>query len=138
MFKIVETTERGSKKLSIVPGTWEKNNELSWPKFKADKLIRLSDSKPEESWFRMRCKLKRRHFISYNDAEQELERMLENGETTEGFSTEQEETADKRRKRSRLTLSKQQNHDDFNNADTCLVSFLQCHFKFSSTLNYFF
>lgn len=42
MFKIVETTERGSQKLTIVPCQQEKN-ELSWPKFKTDKCIKLGD-----------------------------------------------------------------------------------------------
>lgn len=65
--------------------------------------------------------------------------MLEDDESTEGFSTEQEET-NTRRKRPRVILSKQQNfHDNFNNfADTGLVRFSQCHFKFPNTLNYFF
>lgn len=97
MFKIVETIEKGSKKLTIVPSGWEDHDELSWPKFCTDKLIKNSDSLPEDSWFRMRCKLKRNHLLSYSIAEEELERMLQKSDT------EQEETFIEPRKRSRIS-----------------------------------
>lgn len=81
MFKIVETVEKGSKKLTIVPSGWESNSELAWPKFRAVKLIKVADSLPEDSWFRMHCKLKRNHLFNYDVAEEELDRMLEKDDT---------------------------------------------------------
>lgn len=110
MFKIVETTERGSQKLTIVPCQWEKNGELSWPKFKADKFIKLGDSQPEDNWFRMPCKLKRNHLLNYDIAEEEMDRMLERNDTTD-----QEDNRPKRLlKRFKSKLNTNQCNDDFN------------------------
>lgn len=80
MFKVVQTIEKGSKQLTIVPSSWECNGELAWPKFRADKLIKNGDSMPGETWFRMTCKLKS-HLLTYEIAEEEMERMLEREDT---------------------------------------------------------
>ncbi|KAJ8964619.1 hypothetical protein NQ317_003846 [Molorchus minor] len=111
MFKIVQTIEKGLKQLTIVPSAWVQNNQLSWPKKGADKLIRNANSVPEENWFTM----------VYEIAEEELERMLENEDT------EQEEIM-QTKKRPRVMLSKtKSNQNDFNSladelADECLVT----------------
>ena len=123
MFKIVETVEKGSKKLTIVPSGWESNGELSWPKFKADKLIKVADSLPEDSWFRMSCKLKRNHLLNYDIAEEELERMLEKDDT-ELSSQEDLDTYERSRKRPRVLLPKHtvQYCENFNDlANACSV-----------------
>lgn len=83
MFNIVQTIEKGQKHLTIVPPRWENDGFLSWPRIGADKLVLDVNSVPNEDnyWFRMPCKLKRNHLISYEIAEEELERMLENEDT---------------------------------------------------------
>lgn len=102
MYKIVETIERGSKQLTVVPQAWEKQGVLFWPKMKTEKLIKIGTSIPEDSWFQMGCKLKRKELETYETAEQELRAMLKKEDSTE--SEEQEVV--QRKKRVRVILPK--------------------------------
>lgn len=120
MFKIIQTLERGSQKLSIVPAQWELDGELAWPKSRADRLIKISDSKPDDTWFRMPCKLKRNHLINYQIAEEELDRMLEQDDTTD---QEEKTIPVGSRKRSKVCRNKFVFNEDFNVlAEVCSVS----------------
>lgn len=111
MFKIVETIEKARKELTIIPSAWECNGQLFWPRLRADKLVQISDSIPEDNWFTMPCKVKRNYLINYEVAE-ELERMLNEDET------EQEElmkVAVEKKKRNRVVPPKRNIcEDDFN------------------------
>lgn len=53
--------------------------ELAWSKFKAEKLMKAPDCKPEDTWFRMSCKLKRNLYSIMTL----LERILQQEETTD-------------------------------------------------------
>ncbi|XP_030745005.1 uncharacterized protein LOC115888657 isoform X2 [Sitophilus oryzae] len=88
MYKIVETIEKGSKQLTVVPQAWEQEGILFWPKMKAEKLIKIGTSIPEDSWFQMSCKLKRRELETYETAEKELRAMLKKEDSTESEEPE--------------------------------------------------
>jgi len=75
MFKIVQTIEKNKIVLTIVPSGWEANGILSWPRYKVDKLIKIADSQPDETWFQMKCRLKRNYLLNLEVAEEELDRM---------------------------------------------------------------
>lgn len=96
MYKIVETIERGSKQLTVVPQAWEKHGVLFWPKMKTEKPIKIGTSIPEDSSFQMGCKLKRNRLETYETAEQELCELCE---------SEEQEVA-QRKKRGRVILPK--------------------------------
>ncbi|CAH0561720.1 unnamed protein product [Brassicogethes aeneus] len=102
MYKIVETIERGSKQLTVVPQAWKKGGVLFWPKMKTEKLNKIGTSIPKDSWFQMGCKLKRKELETYESAELELCAMLNKEDSTE--SEEQEVVPLK--KRARVMLSK--------------------------------
>lgn len=83
-FKIVSTIEKGRSVLTTVPSDWEKEGFLFWPRLariKVEKLRRSMHSKPEEDWKVVNCILKRRHLITFENAELELERMCSNSDT---------------------------------------------------------
>lgn len=78
-FKIVQTQEKGTTKLSIVPSAWEAGGKLYWPpnNLKIGKLIKDDKSKPGPSWQAMPCILKRKNLFNYHDADMELMIMEE-------------------------------------------------------------
>lgn len=125
MFKIVETVEKNKKNLTIVPSSWEENNVLWWPKYRADKLIQDVNSEPDPTWFKMKCRLKRSHLFNIDVAEEELERMVSKDDTEQ----EEMETTEIYSKRPRVCRAntKSSGHlDDFNSmANSCMqVNFL--------------
>ncbi|VEN50473.1 unnamed protein product [Callosobruchus maculatus] len=118
MYKIVETVEKGLKQLTIVPSAWETNGRLSWPKNKADKLIKIGESVPDDNWFNFKCKLKRNHLLSYEIAEEELELMLQKSDTEQDDCLVIED----RKKRSRVVLKKGNADNDLNHvAEACML-----------------
>lgn len=123
MYKIVETIEKGSKQLTVVPQAWEQEGILFWPKMKAEKLIKIGTSIPEDSWFQMSCKLKRRELETYETAEKELRAMLKKEDSTES----EEPEVVPRPKRVRVMLPKKSTSGyDFNEMAikaVCTVSF---------------
>ena len=86
MFKIVQTLEKGRTELTIVPEQWEQCGILFWPKKFAYKFQRDPESTPESNWISLPFKLKRNFLKSYEDAEIELDRMID-GEDTEKEQT---------------------------------------------------
>lgn len=110
MFKIIETIERGSKQLTVVPQAWEKKGTLFWPKMKTESLIKIGASTPEDSWFQMPCKLKRKG-LQYDTAEEELCTMLNKNDTTE---SEEQEPPVQQKKRVKIILPKKKAEYDFN------------------------
>lgn len=120
MFKIVQTIEKGKKEVTIVPSAWEDKGWLSWPKVRADKLVIVADSKPDNNWFMMKCKLKRNHLINYAVAEEEMERMLEKDETEQEEVLEEEIT----NKKCRTGVPPRNQYDNFNHlAKECMVRY---------------
>lgn len=59
MFKIVQTVERGQKRLCSIPEKWENAGFLYWPKSTADKFIIEGSLAPSSDWLEMNCVLKR-------------------------------------------------------------------------------
>lgn len=73
-FKIVQTIEDGQNCLSIVPGLWEDNGILYWPKSKAllFRMQKQAYSLPnKQKWDKLIC-IKKRDCATYQDAEKEL------------------------------------------------------------------
>lgn len=82
MFKIVQTIERNKPVLSVVPGAWESDGILYWPKNKTNKLIKNKNSVPSQDWLEMSCTLERSDLTNYDEAIQELNTMCNKGDTT--------------------------------------------------------
>lgn len=86
MFKIVQTKESGSKKLTIIPQAWEKNERLKWPKSgsisqtKFNKLLMDPNSVPPVEWNEYKCTLKRAN-LSMADAKLQLNEMFAQSDT---------------------------------------------------------
>nr|CAI5826460.1 unnamed protein product [Callosobruchus analis] len=76
-FKIVQTTEHGSKVLTIVPTTWEKDGISILAPHKAQliRLIKDGNSRPEPDWVPQPASKKRSNFLSYEAADLELTAM---------------------------------------------------------------
>lgn len=83
MFKIVETIEKGNKELTVVPRRWEQCGTLFWPKKIAYKYQQDPESAPEPNWISIPCKTKRQGFASFQIAEAELSKMVDDESTTE-------------------------------------------------------
>lgn len=84
-FKIVQTNERGSTKLFIVPSGWESQRQLRYPKKPNESaLVRNENSKPRADWPVLPCKVKRTGFLTYADAEEELSIMMQHSDTDTG------------------------------------------------------
>lgn len=103
-FKIVQTTENGLTKLTVVPSGWEKNGVLYWPtSSKCD--ISDSSSKPDSKWKQFPCQLKRTGFITYQQANEELDAMAAQSDTDDALSVKS--------KRRRMTTKKNVYVDNF-------------------------
>lgn len=80
-YKIVKTFEKGKSKLSAVPSNWEIDGVLYWPKYNENKLKRIENSCPEHNWRKINCKVKRSDFLTFHEAEKELDKMCKKSET---------------------------------------------------------
>lgn len=122
MFKIVQTIERGQKHLCTVPDKWENAGYLYWPKSKAEKLILEGNSVPSSDWLEMRCVLKRRNLASYEEAENEISKMMYVTDTDE----QDQGIFQQKRKKAKVLLpqsSRAESSANFNEvALACLVS----------------
>ncbi|CAG9783541.1 unnamed protein product [Diatraea saccharalis] len=89
-FKIVQTLEKGSNRLFIIPSKWEHGGLLRYPKKPIEyKLAKNENSKPRDEWPIMSCKVKRIGLLTYADAEEELNIMLQNSDTDVGGHEDQ-------------------------------------------------
>lgn len=124
MFKIVQTRERGKPRLSIVPTNWERNGLLYWPQTNLYNLQRNPESRPESSWFQYSCEVKRA-LLSFEEAEFELNEMLENSDTDRDDHqiSVRPTIVTQQRKKARVMLPRKPNNLDFNDlAKSCVVS----------------
>ncbi|KAJ8708564.1 hypothetical protein PYW08_001630 [Mythimna loreyi] len=80
-FKIVSTRRRGKVELCTVPDTWEIKGILRWPKMYGDILAKNDSTQPQSDWLTYKCLLKRRNYRTYEEAEDELTKMLEKTDT---------------------------------------------------------
>jgi len=129
MFKIVQTFEKNKIVLTIVPANWELNNVLWWPRYRADKLIKIADSAPDDTWFKMKCKLKRNHLFNLEVAEEELERMKCNDDTEQEEDGEIMEAVDEgsnnKNRRPRVCNTKTNFNDHLNDFNSLASSCVQ-------------
>ncbi|KAJ8704354.1 hypothetical protein PYW08_013078 [Mythimna loreyi] len=95
-FKIVSTRRRGKVELCTVPDTWEVKGILRWPKMYGDILAKNDSTQPQSDWLTYKCLLKRRNYRTYEEAEDELTKMLE--------KTDTDDTDDGERSYKRTTL----------------------------------
>ena len=81
-FSIIQTIERGKKALSVVPSGWLQHKTLFWPKKisskKFNEIVRDKNSVVHGEYVALRCTPKRFGFLTYEDAEIELEAMMLN------------------------------------------------------------
>lgn len=81
-FKVVQTLEGKKLKLLVVPSGSETDNILRYPPNKELKrYIKDENSIPMPEWHVMKCKVKRRNILSYEDREQVLDEMLLHSDT---------------------------------------------------------
>ncbi|CAG9789624.1 unnamed protein product [Diatraea saccharalis] len=79
-YKVVETIANGEKVLTSVPGSWERDGKLKWPrKNKAEKF--RNHDKPDDDWDTTNCIVKRRRLATYKDAENVIKSICESGES---------------------------------------------------------
>ncbi|CAH0403153.1 unnamed protein product [Chilo suppressalis] len=60
---------------------WEHREKLRWPKYNSDSLCKDENAQPGPDWIAMNCTLKRKNFPTYEDAEEELIKMLNKTDT---------------------------------------------------------
>lgn len=75
-FKVVQTVEKGQQMLCVVPSLWEKGGTLYWPSnrsrnFKDDS----TQNKPDATFKKYQCVVKRDGVDTYQLAEQMMKRM---------------------------------------------------------------
>ncbi|CAB3245036.1 unnamed protein product [Arctia plantaginis] len=89
-FKIIETIEKGQKRLCIIPSFWASNSILRWAKKRLDinKLVKDEYSQPVDNWSSSHCCVKRQLLTSYDEATRELDLMLQNSDTEFDNQTE--------------------------------------------------
>lgn len=105
------TRRRGRVELSTVPASWETRGKLRWPKRNGDVLSKNANVFPQRDWTTSDCILKRSNFLSYEDAEEELNRMLDRTDT--------EDTDVEERQQAVRSISQ---HRNFNDMAEFLVS----------------
>ncbi|RVE41954.1 hypothetical protein evm_013394 [Chilo suppressalis] len=88
-FKIVSTRRKGKLELCTVPETWEVKGTLRWPKMYGDILAKNDSTQPQTDWLTYNCVVKRRNYHTYEEAEDELEKMLEKTDTDDTDYSEQ-------------------------------------------------
>lgn len=62
MWIVVETIEQGFKQCMAVPESWIANGILSYPHKQNLRKARKRESKPEDDWSKMQCKVISRQF----------------------------------------------------------------------------
>lgn len=83
-FKIVQTIENSKICLAVVPSGWEKDGTLYWPN--KSRLLTYKMQKQEHclpvytEWEKCAC-IKKREFLTFQEAETECSRMEENSDT---------------------------------------------------------
>lgn len=80
-FKVVQTMERGRLRLTAVPDRWERDGMLFWPKNKQDKLRRVENCDPDQTWTPINCIVKRNNLRTFKDAENEIDAMSDRSDT---------------------------------------------------------
>lgn len=85
-FKIIETIEKGERKIAAVPSGWESNGELMWPPpNKLNKLIKNASRPPgtiQEGWKKFSCVVVQSNINSMYEARDRLRNMSDFTETS--------------------------------------------------------
>lgn len=115
MFKIVSTRKKGRVELSTVPASWENKGKLYWPKKNVELLCKNPAILPQPDWNTYNCTLKRNHYKTFEEAEEELSQMLNRTDTDD---TDYEQQQDPRVN----TSTRISQNNDFNSMAKNLVS----------------
>ncbi|RVE51569.1 hypothetical protein evm_003701 [Chilo suppressalis] len=114
MFKIVSTRKKGRVELSTVPASWENKGKLYFPKKNGELLCKNPAILPQPDWNTYNCTLKRNHFKTFEEAEEELSQMLNRTDTDD---TDYEQQHDRRVN----TSSRISQNKDFNSMAKNLI-----------------
>lgn len=82
-YKILKTLEKGKYMHWIAPSQWEHNNVVKWPKKNASKLVTSAYSLPQPDWRDIKCQVKRSNIPTSEEAERELDCLLDMTDTDE-------------------------------------------------------
>ena len=125
-YKVVLTIEKGKSVLTSVPESWEKNGILFWPPKNATEKIK-QEAYPQDDWKSINCVVKRKNVVTFENAEEEIDRMCEHSDT-EYIETADEMPSKKRLKKKKAKISISSTQPDFNDqAQECIkVSVISC------------
>lgn len=80
-FKIVQTTEKGTKYLTVVPSKWEMDGVCSFPKNGLTSKQKVENSLPDETCLRLNSILKRDNIESFAEASAIVDILVQQSDT---------------------------------------------------------
>lgn len=80
-FKIVQTTEKGAKYLTVVPSKWEADGVCFFPKNGLTSKQKVEKSVPDQTFLRMHSILKRDNLQSFEEANAILDIVVQQSDT---------------------------------------------------------